>query len=380
MNNALGEDGGVPAKASRIHCTSADILFFLPWLTAVLLTSGGCDLASSDSETYFDHSGLPVTLLEATQLSDAPVIGQPGRLQVSGGFLWVEDLISDPGLHVLDAETGTLLHSLGTRGEGPGEFSTAPFGLAAPFDKSSGVWAWDRGLQRLTLFEPRPVTEYEPVTIRLDSDLPVQRVTFINPERIIGVSHSEEGRFSLFSSDGRRRRVVGGELLGPERAPQEERLKATNASINVCVWPGRGFAIVNFRVGRLEYYDTEARLVRLAEVPFPGDPAFEQSPNGGLRFLPVRSWYFDCTASHDHLFALFSGRLNSAFEGEARFSGEYLHVFDWKGELKSVFRLDRDIRAISVSPSEDQLFATSLVDGRIYRYKLPPIPGNPEHE
>jgi hypothetical protein len=62
------------------------------------------------------------------------------------------------------------------------------------------------------------------------------------------------------------------------------------------------------------------------------------------------------------LFALFSGRLRSEYEASARSSGRYVHEFDWAGELKRVFRLDRDIRSIAVGPEGRILYGGALTD------------------
>ena len=233
-----------------------------------------------------------------------------------------------------------------------------------------------RTRRRLTRFEPRPLSEYEIVTVTLQGAPSVGRVVWVGPNRILGVAGSSEARFSVFSADGRRQQVIAGPLLGPDDAPTKLRLYFANSGIRVCAWPGRGFAIVNFLAGRIEYYDDDARLVRLARVPFGSEPTFRENGEWVQPRDPDRSWYFDCAVSRDNLFALFSGRITAAYEDAEADSGEFVHVFDWDGNLNTVYRLDRDVRPIVVDRSGRFLYAASLIDSGVYRYDLPTIPKN----
>ncbi|MGH7469772.1 MAG: BF3164 family lipoprotein [Longimicrobiales bacterium] len=348
--------------------------------TGPLATIGCCVVvacAGADSAPSFDHAGLPIVSLEAAQLSVAPAIGKPTHLRLQGQTLWVSDMAADPGLHALDAETGELLYSTGRKGEGPGEFSGNPFGLEIAPGDTSGIWAFDLQFQRLTRFERRPLALDKIPTIHLRGTPRVTRVVWITPDSIVGLSASAESRFSVFGTDGSRLKTVAGQLIGPEDGPHGARLSATTAANKACRWPGRGFVIVNFMVGRIEYYDAQARFVRLAKVPFPSEPIFAPDESGRVVFRTPRRWYLDCATSNQFLYALFSGRLQTAYDGDARASGEYVHVFDWNGDLHAVFRLDRATRPITVNPGGDVLYVGSLVDAGIYRYQLPSISEKP---
>jgi hypothetical protein len=338
--------------------------------TSILLACGG-----DDDSPYFDHSGFAVISLTAQQLSAAPAIGRPVLLRLADTLLWVADAASDPGLHVLNARTGALIQSLGKRGEGPAEFSSYPFAMDLDPGRGGALWAFDLRLQRLTRLEPRPHDHYEIRTIQLDGQPRIQRVTWVSANGFIGHSSSDQARFSLFTADGARYRTVPGDLLGPADAPRDMRLGITNNGVKLCPWPDRGFVVVHFMMGRIEYHDADARLVRTADVPFPSQPELETNESGQVQWKLRRGWYYDCTATREHVFALFSGRIRAVYPDDAGASGEFVHVFDWIGTLKAVFRLDRDIRAITVSSSGEHLFGASLVDGGIYRYDLPRIEG-----
>jgi hypothetical protein len=59
-------------------------------------------------------------------------------------------------------------------------------------------------------------------------------------------------------------------------------------------------------------------------------------------------------------------------------SGTFVHVFDWEGELRAVFQLDRDAGAITISRAGDVLYASSFIDSGIYRYEVPSLLGESE--
>jgi len=332
----------------------------------------GCAVPDS-SVPFFAHADLAVDSLESTPVSAPPAIGRPTLLRLTGRHLWISDLAADPGLHVLDAESGVLIRSFGRMGDGPGEFSTRPFGLEIAPGDTSAVWAFDLALQRLTRFDASSLILDEVPTIQLRGDIRVQRVAWVAQDRIVGIANSEEARFLFFSPSGENKGQAGGVLLGSSDVPLGARMAATNGGIKVCTWPGRGFAIVNFMVGRIEYYDTDAGFVREPAVPYRSEPEFEPDSTGKVVFSAPRRWYFDCSTTADYLFALFSGRLQSKYDGDARSSAEYVHVLDWDGALRAVYHLDREVRAIAVGGGGNSLFAASLVDGGIYRYELPPV-------
>ena len=62
---------------------------------------------------------------------------------------------------------------------------------------------WDFGLQRFTRFEAKPLTDYQPLVVTLQDGGPVRRIAWLGLEGFVGVAHSVEDRFRVFSPDGR---------------------------------------------------------------------------------------------------------------------------------------------------------------------------------
>ena len=344
-------------------------------LPLVLIISIGysCEPAGQGGDRDQEARALQPIPLKGRLLSDAPAIGRPNRLHLAEGRLWVADRYSDPGLHVLDAETGTLILSVGRRGEGPGDFHRSPTSLHSRTDDDGAVWVWDSSFQRLTRFEPIAPSEYRHEIITLQGGEQVRRLVWLTSGEMIGTAYSAPKRFQIFFRDGEFLHSAQGELLGPPTASTTERLEATAAGIVVQPWPKRGFVIAHVYSSRIEYYDADARLVRLAKVPFPWGPVFDEGPGGELVFNNRRSAYRGCSATEEYLFALYSGRPDSLQERDWAQSAEFVHVFDWEGNLRAVFQLDRDIGVITVDSSGTTLYASSYSDAHIYRFDLPVI-------
>jgi hypothetical protein len=100
---------------------------------------------------------------------------------------------------------------------------------------------------------------------------------------------------------------------------------------------------------------------------------FEERPNGDLYLNNMRSAFRSCSTAGDYLFALYSGRQESIDERAWARSADVVYVFDWQGNLRASFQMDRDVNWITVNPSGTILYASSLFDSHIYQYSLPVI-------
>jgi hypothetical protein len=349
--------------------------FIVPWL---------CVACADEPSASFDHRRFEPVPLQGEVLNADPVLARPWAIRWAKGRLWVADGAHDPALHLIDAVSGRLILSIGRKGEGPGEFASVPTIHIAPGDTSGGIWAYDSSLGRLTWLKPL-IPLLDPVTVRVEPALggnvpggvPVPwRVAWVEPERLIGVNPSDSARFSIISPSGALIRTVPGALLGPMDAPFNERMKATMTGFFLCPWPERGFALLFTHVGRIEYYDRDARAVRVADVPFPSD-GFVTDRDGNLKPFYGDNYYKSCVVHDDRLYAAFSGRRDRDYEpgDPASSAAGYLHVFNWSGELTEVFRLNPPVTAIDIPPEGGVLYATSLSTAAIYRFPLSGVAG-----
>ena len=335
-----------------------------------LVSAFGCgDRGSSEETLDLTRYEIPVTEVRAKLVSHSPAIGRPGRAAVDGHWLWIQDSAGDPGLHLIDANTGGLIQSVGRLGEGPGEFSGGTlFGLSIA-GAEGAAWAWDGGMQRVTLFQPRPRAEYYPVIIDLQAPQRIRRVIPIAGKGFIGQANALQARWFVFDADGTlQQSIPPAALLGPEDAPVGERLNGKNSSTAICPWPGRGFVAAYGAFGRVECYDENARFVRVADVPFPSEMRMRVDNQGVARHENRRASYKSCATTSEHVFAVFSGHWKGP--GEVHYWGSFVHVFDWEGELRAVVHLNKPIFGIAIEPRSATLYGTSPMTAEVFSFDV----------
>ena len=160
-------------------------------LATALAGCGGGDGPMDGLE--IQHSSVRDTL-QPELVASSPAIGLPSDIVAAGGLLWVKDLAGDPYLHVIDAENGEVLASLGRRGDGGGEFQGGINGMRHFFPDTTALWAFDPTGQRLTRVQ-LGVPSSEWATIRLLGSPYVSRTVWLDPDTFMGVSGSEDARY-----------------------------------------------------------------------------------------------------------------------------------------------------------------------------------------
>ncbi|MCB9518450.1 MAG: hypothetical protein H6691_05965 [Gemmatimonadales bacterium] len=94
--------------------------------------------------------------------------------------------------------------------------------------------------------------------------------------------------------------------------------------------------------------------------------------DGSLHASRPRFWYRDCTATAEHLFALFSGRRwDDAARRQLLAAPRFVHVFTWDGRLVRVLHLDQQVAQIGVSADGRTLYAVPMGEAAIIRYAVP---------
>ena len=304
----------------------------------------------------------------------SPVFGIPSGIVAAGNKLWVRDHSGDPELHAVDIATGDLLFSVGRTGEGPGEFEGAVWGMQVVPPNSPYLWTFDSRGQRLIQVESdAPSSAWRMVS--LGGSPSIARLVWLDSNTIVGVSASEEARFSVFDSTGARVRVVPGKLLGNRNEiPFDERVQASVTSFGLCAHPeGIGFVQYFRGFGRIEIFRPDATDYILAEVPFPSGPIFRSVDGARLRFTEYRAHYMDCAPVRDHLYMLYSGSLLDWDEPVFATSdaGSHVHVFSWEGRLEKVIHLDIPMHGIAVDEHSGWMYGVSyLGQPAIYRFRL----------
>lgn len=329
----------------------------LPLLFVAACTERPADGRYGPAE--LDHSGLRPVQLEERVLTSGDYLAAPGDIALVGEHLLVIDGISDSVLHVIDAQSGQRLRSLGRRGEGPGEFRGA-WSIARPADTGGRPWVYDLQLARLTEVDVAADTppSSEPRMIRIQGEALATQPVWVNDSTLVSPNFSPGGRLSFFGADGTFRRDAGEVPRGDGGVPPAVMQHAwTGTPVSN---PRTGaLALATRHADQVEIYRPDGTRIRTVRGPFRFDPEFTVGNAQGQPVMAsddaMRFGYIDAEPTAGRIYTLFSGRTREGYKGASSF-GRYVHVYDWDGELKEAYRVDSDIVAITVSPEGERMY------------------------
>jgi hypothetical protein len=326
------------------------------------LSAAGCvseDSAGKYGPGELDHASLRPTPVKGRILASGDYLGAPTAITRVGDQLLILDAISDSVLHVVDAQSGRHVRSLGRRGEGPGEYRGA-WSLPTETRPPRRPWVYDLQLARLTrvALEARPPSAPEPEMIRLTGDAIATQPVWVGDSLLVSPSFSPGGRLSFFGSDGRFRRAAGALPAGNGGIPPAILQQAWVGSLISNPRTGE-LALLTRHADQIEIYEPDGNLLNKVRGPFRFDPQFTVSVMQGQQVMAtgdaMRFGYIDAVGTPDEIYALFSGRTRESFKQASSFA-RYLHVYDWRGEFKRAYQFDSDILAIGLSPDRTLLY------------------------
>lgn len=289
---------------------------------------------------------VPTTSLPASEvLSMSPAFGIPYRVRAIRRMLLVADQARGPTLHVIDAESGALLRSLGRWGRGPGEFESV-VSIDTLKDPSGALSLFDYNQQRITIvamdsLESSGIHVLE--TVRLDWR--PESVAHLRDGRLLAVNASDSSIVQIIDGNGRR---MQHRALATVKVPPNDSLFLRSAyKGRVCGVRGEQAAIAFRFTSNLSIVDIASGRDIAADVPHAFGPSFIETPLIGKRTFKggapgVRYAYIDCIATDNAIYALFSGRLVGKYDRSRDNAGRYVHRFDWAGQLTASWKLDHD--------------------------------------
>lgn len=355
-------------------------------ITAGLIWVGtGCDSPGQKEPEFLEPDTTTVQLAEysvriedavSEAFSSSAAYGELLSVTYHRGLLYAVDAATDPAVHVIDVTDARPMEELGHRGEGPGEFSSAPIPVQSG-DSLPGLWFTEIS-GRLTQLPPAasdiPEGESPSDAVLLKPSGNPFSVARLGSGFVATRTDSTGGNLSqvLSSYDS-----TGQWLSDLNRLPQLPGSPASDdassplASLSVGPWNQNvlcvnreGVIAVVYRYhgrirllqpGRGETWDAETPLpFRALTTRLPGtpQPLFIAGAPG------VRTAYVGCAATGTTLLALFDGSLRGKDESAA--APSWLHAFDWAGKLTRVVRLDHHARAMTVSPDGAFLYTVAM--------------------
>jgi hypothetical protein len=330
--------------------------FGLLFVACTGLGAWGC---TSDDTPDSGGAGTSATKLTSDVLFDGDELGRPQSVGIVGEWLLVGDRPQPTALHVIRRSNGDYLAGWGRQGRGPGEF-VALWGIQAA--DSGSAWLYDPSQARLTLVSISGIVgdSRNPIrrTMNLESDMVPFTALWLSDTLLVSSGTYSTGRLASFDGSGRLKRVMGPLPTVREGIPPQVAQHAYSGTL--VRHPTRPLlAIATRHADRVELYDADGRLLRVARGPRGFEPVFEVATSGGAPVMSsggdMRFGYVDMAAAGEHLYALYSGHTRDELPGRANLGGE-VHVFDWSGRLLRILPLDHLALALAVSDDARTLY------------------------
>ncbi|HEY0019351.1 MAG TPA: BF3164 family lipoprotein [Longimicrobium sp.] len=340
-----------PAPARRIGGRAGLALVALTVAAGV----GGCGNAAP-----------PPPPLRGHLLTDTVSLAFPTGLALTAeGHVVVVDLRAPEAVRVFDS-AGALVAKLGKEGSGPGEFVNALSVFGRPGHPGE-LWIHDTRLDRIVPVQGQAFRGAAPgagafgPAVTLKPGIVVESPRWLDDTTLVALNpmlSSGEQRFVRFGADGVRRATVGGPAPQGAGGGGSSFVRQQAWGGEMAVHPSRPvFVLASRYAGRLEAFDRDGALRVKFRVPHPFDPDYAPGDDGinMVRGEDFRFGYLDVAATEQHVYALFSGRLHREHGAEAE-AADQVHVFDWKGDLLQVIRLDTPIGRLAVDTARRTLY------------------------
>jgi len=328
--------------------------------TLMLIACNAGEARFRHGPAELDHNALPQVELVGTTLCDSSALGIPTDLSVVGRYLVVIDIASDSAVHFIDRSTEAYRGQFGRRGEGPGEVKAA-WSLDRYDEADNAFWMYDAGLGRLTEVDIRQSLAagrlFYTQLIKLTASGALMGPLWLD-STIVSLGFFTQGRIMVFNRHGEPDSAIGPVPSAADDLPPTVVQHVYQGTL-VRRPDRQKLAAVTRHASQIEIYDMHgARIV--ANGPLTVEPHYTVSRGAIAPSMrtgsDLRFGYVDATASHEHVYALFSGRTREGFPGRA-YLGSHVHVFDWNGNFQYALSLDSEVGAITIDVDSNLLYA-----------------------
>ncbi|MGH7584076.1 MAG: hypothetical protein ACREL5_12705, partial [Gemmatimonadales bacterium] len=253
-------------------------------------------------------------------------------------------------------------------GEGPGDFNGIANLTTRPREPNA-VWGYDSQLRRLTRLASDSIV-IKPVTLTTPGSMMALSMYWLTRDKLLAIGDADSNRLVIADTAGHVLRMATGELLGGDSVSFASR-RAISTGFLVCIQPAtRRIAMLFVGAGRIDIYDSTARLQAHADVPFPSNGEFDRDQSGRWHARYTWRYYADCSASPTRLYALFAGNRTDGPGGGRSIDARFVHVFDWSGRRIVVIELDHAISTM-VTSGDTVLYGMGADVPGLFRFRLP---------
>ncbi|MFN3872180.1 MAG: BF3164 family lipoprotein [Ignavibacterium sp.] len=301
-------------------------------------------------------------------------LGFPTEVFVIDSLLIVIDKKPQVGYKFINMFSfdGQFKFSYTDKGTGPKEMINPKSIDFDPFDKEK-FWIFDASLYRFIKLSLKTMMIENYISI--NRGLPYNAVKLSNGN-ISSLGYGlTTGRFALHDSTGQFIKEVGEIPPGiMNNIPIPVHLVAFQGKCRKS--PDNSKIIISSRfTDMIEVYLVDGTLIKRFFGPLNKLPVYETVKVGDNPVMALDDknsvlGYIDIFITAGKIYALYSGRIRPEYGQKAPY-GNTIHVFDFEGNLKKIYKTDEDLFAISVTENDSLLFGVQHYDEvQIVAYKL----------
>ncbi len=314
----------------------------------------------------------PVTLKKISEFGN--FLGLPKEVFVIDSLLIVID--SKPQKEhkfiTVFSLDGQYLFSFVNKGNGPLEMKNPKSIDFDPSDKMK-FWVFDASLYRFIKLslKTKIVENYIP----LNRGMPYNAIKLSNGNILSLGFGLTKGRYVLYDSTGQLIKEAGEIPPGKmKNTPVPVHLVAYQGKIRKT--PDATKIIISSRfTDMIEVYLSDGSLMKRFFGPIEKLPIYKTVKVGDNPVMALDDkksvlGYIDIYVTNRKIYGLYSGRTRSNYAQKTPY-GNTIHVFDFEGNLKKIYKTDEDLFAISVTENDSLLLGIQRYDKvQIVVYKL----------
>lgn len=287
-------------------------------------------------------------------------LGMPGKIMLLDSTIIIIDYKPLPGFPYIQTygSDTKYIRSYGKQGQGPNEMLDPWKVFPDPVSKNK-FWIYDVILHRVTKFSLDSTVTNKYIT--LEGAMSYNPVLLENGLIISPGFGLTKGRLAVYDTTGKMLKIIGEIPPGiKENVPVPVHQVAYQSILKVK--PDGSFLVLAVRYAdMLELYRTDGILVKRIHGPFNREPVYSVDILNGSPVMAIDTknsiiGYIDIALTNKYIYALFSGRTIDEYHEKAAY-GNYIHVFDWNGDILSIYKSDSDLLSIAVNSDESLLYA-----------------------
>ena len=291
---------------------------------------------------------------ERIELPDM-LLASPGGIQQMGDELLIIDFRSDSLFHRVHVPRREYLGQYGQRGQGPEDF-IHPVSLN-PYDRNA-LCCYDQGTRRLKVIERDSLTHRLHNSTLLTCNGPWNfDVIPFGEGRFVVQGCIQDSLFAVIDGDGEPVCLAG------EHPYKDDRERSLNPHFRAMAYQGpfritpsgkMAFATANSKIMYIYRLEQDRLQPVNIQAEWYSDYMPESNKGGGFSVVFKSSVvaYRDLSLSDSRIYALYSGRLYR----EKGWYCQYIHAYDWEGNLKEQYQLDVPIIFFCVDESAHRIY------------------------